>query len=93
LGVSCPPGRVGKDAISKFNIGYAPPYSDEQYRGRALIDGFLPRFEKDNEAFNAFTDAGLARLLNDNSVKDMGTIAGRSISDANIRFQEITVIL
>jgi DNA primase len=63
---------VGKDAISKFNIGYAPPYSDETYRGRALVDSFLPRFEKDNEAFNAFTDAGLAGLLNDNSVNGYG---------------------
>jgi DNA primase len=63
---------VGKDAIIKFTIGYAPPYSDEQYQGRALIDGFLPRFEKDNETFNAFMDADLARLLNDNSVKGYG---------------------
>jgi DNA primase catalytic core len=63
---------VGKDAIRKFNIGYAPPYSDEQQQGRALIEGFLPRFEKDNETFNAFTDAGLTRLLNDNSVKGYG---------------------
>jgi DNA primase len=63
---------VGKDAVERFNIGYAPPYSDEQYRGRALIDGFLPRFEKDNETFNAFTDAGLAGLLNDNSVMGYG---------------------
>jgi DNA primase len=63
---------VGKDAVNHFNIGYAPPYSDEQQQGRALIDGFLPRFEKDNETFNAFTDAGLARLLNDNRVKGYG---------------------
>ena len=63
---------VEKDTIHKFNIGYAPPYSDEQHQGRALIDSFLPRFEKDNETFNAFTDAGLARLLNDNSVNGYG---------------------
>ncbi|WP_028314551.1 CHC2 zinc finger domain-containing protein [Desulfatibacillum aliphaticivorans] len=63
---------VGQDAISKFNIGYAPPYSDEQHRGRALVDSFLPRFEKKNETFSAVTDAGLARLLNDNSVKGYG---------------------
>ena len=63
---------VGKDAISGFNIGYAPPYSDEQHHGRALINGFLPRFTKDNETFFAFRDAGLARLLNDNSVKRYG---------------------
>ena len=53
---------VGKDVISKFNIGYAPPYSDEQHQGRALIDGFLPRFEKDNETFKAFTGAGFTAL-------------------------------
>ncbi len=63
---------IGKEAIRRFNIGYAPPYSDEQHHGRALIDGFLQRFEKDNETFNAFTDAGLARLLNDSSVKGYG---------------------
>jgi DNA primase len=49
---------VGKDAIKKFNIGYTPPYSDERHQGRALIDSFLPRFEKDNETFKAFTDGG-----------------------------------
>ncbi len=63
---------VGKETIGKFNIGYAPPYSDEQHHGRALIDGFLPRFEKNHETFIAFTDAGLARLLNDSSVKGYG---------------------
>ena len=63
---------IGKDAIRRFNIGYAPPYSDEQHHGRALIDGFLRRFEKDSETFNAFTDIGLVRLLNDNGVKEYG---------------------
>ena len=37
-----------------------------------LIDGLLPRFETDHEAFNVFTDAGLLRLLNDNSAKEYG---------------------
>jgi len=67
-------GRRGveKEIIRKFNIGFAPPYSHDQYQGRALIDGLLPRFETDHEAFNVFTDAGLLRLLNDNSVKEYG---------------------
>ena len=56
---------VGKDVILSFKIGYAPPYSDEQDRGRSLITGFIPRFEKDFEAFKAFSDAGLIRFLND----------------------------
>ena len=63
---------VGKYAIGKFNIGYAPPYSDEQDRGRSLITGFIPRFEKDFEAFKAFSDAGLIRFLNDGTVKEYG---------------------
>ncbi len=63
---------VEKDTVGKFNIGYAPPYSDERHRGRALIAGFFPRFEKDYGAFNAFSDGGLVRLLNDGTVKGYG---------------------
>lgn len=62
-------GGVGKDAISEFNIGYAPPYDDERHQGRALVNGFLPRFEKDYESFDAFADAGLVRLLNDKNAR------------------------
>ena len=63
---------VGKKTIGEFNIGYAPPYSDEQYNGRALIDGCLPRLEKDLEAFSTFSDGGLVRFLNDATVKGYG---------------------
>ncbi len=63
---------VGKDASSEFNIGYAPPYDDEQHQGRALVDGFLPRFQKNYETFKAFTDAGLVRLLNDKNAREYG---------------------
>ena len=63
---------VEKDTIRRFNIGYAPPYSDEQHHGRALIAGILPRVEKDPGIFNAFSDAGLVRFLNDGSVKGYG---------------------
>ncbi len=63
---------VGKDAVQKFNIGYAPPYDDAQYRGKALIDGFSPRFENDFGIFDAFSDGGLIRFLNDRTVKKYG---------------------
>ena len=63
---------VDKNTISAFNIGYAPPYSDEQHQGRALIAGFVPRFKKDFEAFHAFSDGGLVRFLNDGGVKEYG---------------------
>jgi DNA primase len=63
---------VGKEIIAKFKIGYAPPYGDEQHHGRALIDGFLPHFEKDADVFAAFSNGGLFRFLNDATVKGYG---------------------
>jgi DNA primase len=63
---------VGKGTIGKFNIGYAPPYSDEQYHGRALIDGLLPRFAMDADVFDAFSNGGLFRFLNDATVMGYG---------------------
>jgi DNA primase len=63
---------IEKDTIHKFNIGYSPPYSDDQHQGRALIASFFPRFEKDYGAFNAFSDGGLVRFLNDETVKGYG---------------------
>ena len=61
-----------KDTLRKFSIGYAPPYSDEQHHGRALIGGILPRVEKDPGTFHTFSDAGLVRFLNDGSVRGYG---------------------
>ena len=63
---------VEKETIRRFNIGYAPPYSDDQYYGRALITSILPRVEKNPETFDALSDAGLVRFLNDGSVKGYG---------------------
>ena len=63
---------IEKETIHKFNIGYSPPYSDDLHQGRALIARFFPRFEKDYGAFNAFSDGGLVRFLNDESVKGYG---------------------
>ena len=63
---------VGKETIRTFNIGYAPPYSDAQYSGRALVDGFLPHFEMDADAFDAFSNGGLFRFLNDATARGYG---------------------
>ncbi len=63
---------VGKDTIRNFNIGYAPPFIDKKYQGRALIDGFFQRFEKDYKTFNTFSDGGLVSFLNDDTVKGYG---------------------
>lgn len=63
---------IGKDAIRNFTIGYAPPYSDEEHQGRALVTSLLPRFEKDHGDFDAFSDTGLIRLLNDKTAKEYG---------------------
>jgi DNA primase len=63
---------VERNTIRTFNIGYAPPYSDEQYHGRALTAGIVPRVAKDPGVFNTFSDAGLIRFLNDATVKGYG---------------------
>ena len=63
---------IEKETVRRFNIGYAPPYGDDQDNGRALIAGILPRVEKDPATFDAFSDAGLVRFLNDGSVKGYG---------------------
>jgi len=63
---------IGKEIIGKFTIGYAPPYSDEKHHGRALIDAFWPHFEKNADVFNAFSNGGLFRFLNDATVKGYG---------------------
>jgi DNA primase len=60
------------DIIRRFTIGYAPPYGDEKYQGRALIAGCFPRFEEEDGAFHAFRDSGLVRFLNDQTLKGYG---------------------
>ncbi|MBI9085419.1 MAG: toprim domain-containing protein [Desulfobacterales bacterium] len=63
---------VGRDIIERFRIGWVPPYIDEQYKGRALIDGFLPRFNEDYQLFQPFYRAGIVRLLNDEGARGYG---------------------
>ena len=63
---------VGRETVRDFNIGYAPPFSDERYKGRAMIGGFFPRLQKNHEALKAFVDSGLVRLLNDKTAKGYG---------------------
>ncbi len=53
------------DTIRKFNIGYAQPFKDDDYVGRALIKEFLDMFKDDFTEFYSFQKAGLVRLLND----------------------------
>ena len=60
------------DLIKKFNIGYASPFADEKYTGRALIYNYLDRFNKDYKTFHPFVKAGLLRLLDDKSVRGYG---------------------
>ena len=66
--------RRGLDTnlIKKFNIGYAPPFADEHYSGRALINEHLDRFNENYKTFNPFVKAGLFCLLDDASVKGYG---------------------
>jgi DNA primase len=54
---------VDMDTISKYNIGFAPPYKDED-EGRALILSCLEMFLEDHLTFYNYAQAGLVRLLN-----------------------------
>lgn len=58
--------------IERFQIGYSPAYIDEEYLGRALIHGFLERFDADYRTFRLFQDACLVRLLNDEGARGYG---------------------
>ena len=58
--------------IERFQIGYSPAYIDEEYLGRALIRGFIDRFDEDYLTFCHFQDACLVRLLNDEGARGYG---------------------
>ena len=58
---------VDKTLIEDFSIGFSPPFKDEEYLGRALIQFHLHRFTIQLDEYHRFNDAGLLRLLNDGS--------------------------
>ena len=58
--------------IERFQIGYSPAYADKEYFGRALINGFLDRFDEDYLTFSHFQDACLVRLLNEGTAGGYG---------------------
>ncbi len=58
--------------IQKYQIGYAPPYQDTNYVGKALLMAFLERFKEKYLFFSAFYRAGLFRVLTDATVKAYG---------------------
>ncbi|MCD4764414.1 MAG: toprim domain-containing protein [Desulfobacterales bacterium] len=60
------------DLIKKFNIGYASPFADKNYMGRALIYSYLDRFKEDYKIFNPFVRAGLFRFFDDKDAKGYG---------------------
>ena len=59
---------VDEKMMRDFNIGYCPPFKDEKFNGRALLDNYLDHFMSDHHVFSLFCEAGLFRLLNDKSV-------------------------
>jgi hypothetical protein len=63
---------IDKNIIRQFKIGYAPPFADELYRGRALIKAFLSRFDADYLTFQPFCKGSLVRLLNDETARGYG---------------------
>ena len=55
---------VDQQKIRDFCIGYAPPFKDEDFEGRALLNHFHGRFKKDYHNFWPFYESGIVRLIN-----------------------------
>ena len=60
---------VDDTLIERYQIGYAPPYQDEKFTGRALLKEYIGRFDEDHLVFRSFNRAGLFRLLADETTK------------------------
>ena len=62
-------GRRGVDdgLIRDFQIGYAPPFKDDEHKGRAFLKAMLAEAKDTLQAHRVCCDAGLIRLLNDGS--------------------------
>lgn len=60
---------VDEELIREYQIGYAPPYQDEKFSGKALLRKHLDKFIEDYNTFYPFNRAGLFRLLADETSK------------------------
>lgn len=60
---------VDDTLIERYQIGYAPPYQDEQHTGQALLKEYIGRFDENHLVFRSFNRAGLFRLLADETSK------------------------
>ena len=58
---------AAQDTISKFLIGYCPPFSDEKYKGRAFLTHITPELDKDYTRFKDYSQTSLLRLLDDDN--------------------------
>jgi hypothetical protein len=58
---------VDDGLIRDFQIGYAPPFKDEEHRGRAFLKATLAGAKDMLQTHRLLCDAGLIRLLNDGS--------------------------
>jgi DNA primase len=62
---------VGENMIRDFKIGYCPPFKDEKFRGRGLLCEYLDLFMSDHHVLSLFYEAGLFRLLNDQTASGL----------------------
>jgi DNA primase catalytic core len=58
---------VDDGLIQEFQIGYAPPFKDEQHQGRAFLKAVMAETKEPLLTHRLLSDAGLIRLLNDGS--------------------------
>jgi hypothetical protein len=62
-------GRRGVDdgLIRDFQIGYAPPFKNDEHKGRAFLKAVLAEAKDTLQTHRICSDAGMIRLLNDGS--------------------------
>ena len=58
---------VDDSLIRDFQIGYAPPFRDDEHKGRAFLKAVLAEAEDTLQTHRVCCDAGMIRLLNDGS--------------------------
>lgn len=60
---------VSEEHIRGYQVGYSPSFKSEPSEGKALLKEHLPQFEESYLVFREFYNAGVFRLLDDETAK------------------------
>lgn len=60
---------ISEEHIRAYQIGYSPSFKEEPSGGKALLKELLPQFDESYLVFREFYNAGMFRLLEDETAK------------------------